>query len=132
MGLDTVGQNVANANTPGYVEEEVELGAVGTVQHLGFDQSASTYPATASTSTASSGSSNTYLQSAELYRARQTRACSRAQQSGLQSVQGNFPEPSSNGISGELTQFWQDWSTLANDPSDAADPLGARRGRRPR
>jgi flagellar hook-associated protein 1 len=43
-----------------------------------------------------------------------------AQQSGLQAVQQNFPEPSGNGISTQLTQYWQDWSTLANDPSDSS------------
>ena len=37
--MDTVGQNVANANTPGYVDEEVQLGSVGSVQHMGFDDS---------------------------------------------------------------------------------------------
>ncbi|HET9058560.1 MAG TPA: flagellar hook-associated protein FlgK, partial [Acidimicrobiales bacterium] len=41
-----------------------------------------------------------------------------AQQSGLQGVQQNFPEPSTNGLSGALTQFWQGWSTLANNPAD--------------
>ena len=48
VALDTVGQNVANASTPGYVEEQVQLSAVSAVQHLGFDQSASPSPVTAS------------------------------------------------------------------------------------
>jgi flagellar hook-associated protein FlgK len=30
--MDTVGQNVANASTPGYVDEEVQLGSVGAVR----------------------------------------------------------------------------------------------------
>ena len=32
MGMDTVGPKVANANTPGYDDETVELGSVGDVQ----------------------------------------------------------------------------------------------------
>ena len=119
VGLDTVGQNVANANTPGYEEEEVELGAVGTVQHLGFDQSPLHLPGDGVDVEGVQRLDNTFLQ-AQSYTAQADQGLLTAQQSGLQSVQGNFPEPSSNGISGELTQFWQDWSSLANDPSDGS------------
>jgi len=60
-----------------------------------------------------------YLRS-QSYSERANQGVLTAQQSGLQAVQQNFPEPSSDGISSQLTQYWQDWSTLANDPSDSS------------
>ena len=117
VGLDTVGQNVANANTPGYVEERAQLGAVGSVQHLGFDESASKEPGNGVEVAGAQRLSNTYLQQRS-YTEQGNQGMLSAQQSGLQAVQENFPEPSTTGISAQLTQFWQDWSTLANNPSD--------------
>jgi flagellar hook-associated protein 1 FlgK len=117
--LDTVGQNVANASTPGYVEEQVELGAVGAVQHPGFDESASQMPGDGVEVAGIQRLSNTYLQQLS-YTAQGDQGMLSAQQTGLQAVQNNFPEPSTTGISAQLTQFWQGWSTLANDPSDSA------------
>jgi flagellar hook-associated protein 1 FlgK len=119
VALDTVGQNVANASTPGYVEEQVELSAVGSVQHLGFDQSASAQPGDGVEVAGIQRLSNTYLQQRS-YTEQGNQGMLTAQQAGLQAVQANFPEPSTTGISSQLTQFWQDWSTLANNPSDGA------------
>ncbi|MGA3217481.1 MAG: flagellar hook-associated protein FlgK [Acidimicrobiales bacterium] len=119
VALDTVGQNVANASTPGYVEEQVQLGAVGAVQHLGFDQSASAQPGDGVEVAGIQRLSNTYLQQRS-YTEQGNQGMLTAQQTGLQAVQENFPEPSTTGISSQLNQFWQDWSTLANNPSDGA------------
>ena len=119
VGLDTVGQNVANASTPGYVEEQVQLGAVGSVQHPGFDESASQMPGDGVEVAGVQRLSNTYLQQRS-FTEQGNQGLLSAQQTGLQAVQENFPEPSTTGISAQLTQFWQDWSTLANNPSDAA------------
>ena len=118
VGMDTVGQNVANANTPGYVQEEVDLGAVGAVQHMGFDDSAAQLPGDGVQVAGILRLDNTYLQQRS-YTEQANQGMLSAQQTGLQAVQANFPEPSSTGISSQLTQLWQDWSTLANNPSDA-------------
>ena len=116
-GLDTVGQNVANANTPGYLDEQVNLSAVGSVQHLGFDEAAGAMPGAGVQVANITRLDNTYLQQRS-YTEQGTQGMLAAQQSGLQAVQQNFPEPSTNGLSGTLTQFWQSWSTLANNPAD--------------
>lgn len=117
MGMDTVGENVANADTPGYVSEVVNLGAVGSVQHQGFDQSATALPGDGVDVIGVSRMSNSYLQQRS-YSEQATQGMLAAQQKGLQAVQQNFPEPSSTGLSAQLTQFWQDWSSLANNPAD--------------
>ncbi len=117
VGLDTVGQNVANASTPGYVDERAQLGAVGSVQYPGFDQSASKLPGDGVEVEGILRLDNTYLQTRS-YTEQGYQGALSAQQSGLQAVQQIFPEPSSNGISSQLTKFWQDWSTLASNPAD--------------
>jgi flagellar hook-associated protein 1 FlgK len=118
MGMDTVGQNVANANTPGYDDETVEFGSVGSVQYAGY-ASATTLPGDGVQVEGVSRLTDSYLQG-QAYTQQGLQGALTAQQDGLQAVQENFPEPSGNGISSQLTQYWQDWSALANNPSDTS------------
>jgi flagellar hook-associated protein 1 FlgK len=115
---DTVGQNVANANTAGYDEESVELGALPSTQTIGF-YTHGNGPGDGVAVEGIERLTDSYLQT-QSYTEQGNQGVLSAQQSGLQAVQQNFPEPSSNGISSQLTQYWQDWSTLANDPSDSS------------
>jgi flagellar hook-associated protein 1 FlgK len=115
---NTVGQNVANANTPGYDEETVELGAVPATKTIGFYTDGNV-PGDGVAVEGIERLTDSYLQS-QSYTEQGNQGVLSAQQSGLQSVQQSFPEPSSNGISSQLTQYWQDWSTLANNPSDSS------------
>ncbi len=115
---DTVGQNVANANTAGYDEESVQLGALPSTQTIGF-YTQGNGPGDGVAVDGVERLTDSYLQS-QSYTEQGNQGVLSAQQSGLQAVQQNFPEPSSNGISSQLTQYWQDWSTLANDPSDSS------------
>jgi flagellar hook-associated protein 1 len=119
IGMDTVGQNVANADTTGYDDESVQLGAVGAVQYAGFDESASALPGDGVSVVGIQRLTDSYLQ-AQSYTEQGVQGSLTEQQNGLQAVQQNFPEPAGNGISSQLTQYWQDWSTLANDPSDSS------------
>lgn len=115
-GLGTVGENVANADTPGYIEEELELGAVST-QYPGFDQSTTPSAGDGVQVFGVNRLNNTYLQQRS-YTEQGNEGMLSAEQSGLQAVQENFPEPSSTGVSSQLTQFWNAWSALANNPAD--------------
>jgi flagellar hook-associated protein 1 FlgK len=115
---NTVGQNVANANTPGYDDETVQLGAVPATQTVGFYTNG-TAPGDGVAVDGIERLTDSYLQS-QSYTEQGNQGVLTAQQSGLQAVQQTFPEPSGNGISSQLTQYWQDWSTLANDPSDSS------------
>jgi flagellar hook-associated protein 1 FlgK len=115
---NTVGQNVANANTPGYDDETVQLGSVAASQTIGFY----THGINPGDGVAIDGIgrlTNSYLTS-QSYTEQGNQGVLSAQQAGLQGVQQTFPEPSGNGISSQLTQYWQDWSTLANNPSDSS------------
>jgi len=118
MGMNTVGQNVANANTPGYDDETVQLGAVGSAQYAGT----SPFAGDGVEVEGIERLTDSYLQQ-QSYTNQGAQGALSAQQDGLQAVQEQFPEPSGNGISSQLTQFWQDWSTLANNPSDSSAQL---------
>jgi flagellar hook-associated protein 1 FlgK len=115
---NTVGQNVANANTPGYDDETVQLGALPASQTIGVYTNGKG-PGDGVAVDGIERLTDSYLQS-QSYTEQGNQGILTAQQSGLQAVQQNFPEPSGNGISSQLTQYWQDWSTLANDPSDSS------------
>lgn len=119
LALDTVGQNVANASTAGYVDEQVELGSVANSGQAGFAAAAEPDPGDGVSVVGINQLNNTFLQSLS-YNEQGTQGSVTAQQTGLTSIQSNFPEPSSSGISSQLTTFWQDWSTLANNPTDEA------------
>jgi flagellar hook-associated protein 1 FlgK len=103
MGMDTVGQNVANANTPGYDDETVEFGSVGSVQYAGFS-GASALPGDGVQVDGVTRLTDSYLQG-QSYTQQGLQGALTAQQDGLQAVQENFPEPSGNGISSQLTQY---------------------------
>jgi flagellar hook-associated protein 1 len=111
--MQTIGQNIANAETPGYSRQEAVLttnmpvrmhyGMVGTGVHVetiirkrdilldeGFRQ-------------ASAQASQTELR-----------------HSTLSSVEDIFGEPSDAGLSNALDQYWNSWSDLASTPSSQA------------
>jgi flagellar hook-associated protein 1 FlgK len=118
IGLDTVGQNVANANTPGYVDERANFVTVSALQRPGMNDSTVPSAGDGVTVPQVQRLSNSYLQS-QVYTAQGDQGALTAQQSGLQQIQSQFSEPSSsNGISSLMTTFWQNWSTLASNPAD--------------
>src|SRR5271155_1141903 len=90
---NTVGQNVANANTPGYDDETVQLGAVPATQTVGF-YTKGTAPGDGVAVDGIERLTDSYLQS-QSYTEQGNQGVLTAQQSGLQAVQQNFPEPSS-------------------------------------
>src|SRR3954469_6725250 len=118
QGLDTAGQNVANANTEGYSRQEVRLASVG----------APTSPAYFSRFTsAGSGvrvqdaarANDRFLQ----IRALQEHASDASLQqtkSILGRVELAFAEPSDNGLQAQMADFWSAWDDVANNPADLA------------
>jgi flagellar hook-associated protein 1 FlgK len=117
--MDLIGQNLANASTPGYVDEEVELKTVGAGQATG--------PNIAPDATVGGGVdvvgvnrlSNVFLQS-QMLAGQSASSGLEAQQSALTSIQTSFPEPANQGaLSTQLTTYWNDWSQVANTPGDS-------------
>jgi len=117
-GLDVTGQNISNANTPGYVRQRAELteagGVAGVAQLYATQHPDSTVTVSGTTRlndpvvdmrARSEHGKNGYLQTAA---------------GTMSSVQNLFDEPSSNGLTEQLNNFWNAWATVANNPGDTA------------
>jgi flagellar hook-associated protein 1 len=115
--LETTSNNIENANTPGYEEESVtlsqnpslSLALSGEGMQLGTGVNA----------TGIQQSGNQYLDSAYRTQNASTNAAT-TEQSYINQVQSALDEPSSTGISSQLSTFWSDWNNLANNPTDAS------------
>ena len=112
--LDTTGNNISNASTPGYSRQVAELQTTPAFQQVGSGQL---------------GTGVSVVQYQRIrdnfidiqYRAQTMRQGSyEAQQSGLSQVEQTLAEPSSNGLSELLSNYWSSWQDVANDPSNMA------------
>jgi len=125
QAVDVAGHNIANANTEGYSRERVvmhtnpaiEVPALsahtGEGAQLGTGVSVETYLRIR----------NGYLDSQ--YRTQNSAMSgAEAQAEELQQAQGAFNEPSSSGISSQLSAFWSAWSSLATAPTSEAAKQG--------
>jgi flagellar hook-associated protein 1 len=115
--IDTTGQNIANANTPGYSRQTVDL--------------TERNPLTVQTSTVTGQSAqlglgvdittisrvrDQFLDTS--YRDQNTQTSGDNTASTLLGqVQAALNEPSSNGLSNALGQFWQSWNALQTEPT---------------
>ncbi len=117
--INTTGQNIANASTPGYSRQQVNL----------TERSALTIPALSSVTgdgaqfgTGVDITSITRIRDQFLdsqYRAQNTIENGENTTSTILSqVQAGLNEPSSTGLSGTLDQFFSDWGALANTPQN--------------
>jgi flagellar hook-associated protein 1 FlgK len=105
--MDTVAQNVANANTPGYLRETPEMTALpgGTASSAGGGVEVSGI----------TQASDAMVQANALGAASQASYAAAGQQS-LQGIQSVFTEPSTYGLSEQLSSFWSSWDSIGTDP----------------
>ena len=117
--INTTGQNIANASTPGYSRQRVNM----------TERSAVTIPALSSVTgdgaqfgTGVDITSITRIRDQFLdsqYRAQNTTENGQNTNATILSqVQAGLNEPSSSGLSGTLNQFFSDWGQLANTPQN--------------
>ena len=118
VAIDTTGQNIANANTPGYSRQTVNL----------TERSALTIPSLSSF-TGQGSQLGTGVDVTDISRVRDTFLDSqyRAQNSEtsadnnnatiLGQAQASLNEPTSSGLSAVLDNFWQGWNTYASSPN---------------
>jgi len=109
-GLDTVSENISNSSTPGYLKETASLvnqqipgDAIGNgVSVAGVLQS-----------------TNSFSRQLELS-ANGSQSYANQLQSLLTSAQASFNEPSSSGIAEQLNTMYNDFSALADNPTQPA------------
>ena len=115
--LEVTGQNVANANTPGYTRQRALLQAVG----------GSVQPALYSTSDGIGAGVNVHevqrLQDGFLEQRANTEngtlASLQSTQQTLEDIENSFGEPGDTGIQHLMSQYAAGWSDVANNPPDS-------------
>ena len=123
--IDTTGQNISNASTPGYSRQEVNL----------TERSQLTIPALSSVTGAGSQfgtgvdiTSITRIRDQFLdsqYRDQNTTENGESTSSTLLSqVQAGLDEPTSSGLSGQLDTFFTNWASLGSSASSAGAQQG--------
>ena len=109
--LDTSAQNLSNVSTPGYAQEVVNLANTTPAATTGVGQGVSVQSVTENTSS--------LFDQLNLVSQGQLGFANEA--ASLQNLAQNaFPEPSTSGLSSQMSQLWTDLSTLATQPSSAA------------
>ncbi len=121
QAIDVTGQNITNANTPGYSRQVVELQTNEPMRIAALS------PGTGAGGQLGTGVMVTGYQrirasylDAEYRNQNSSLGGSSAEVEALQQAQSAFDEPSSAGLSSQLSEFWSAWSSLANMPSSEA------------
>lgn len=109
--MNVVAENLSNTNTPGYVSETPNMVTEPGSDPLGVGDGVTT--------TGVLQASDGLLQ-ANLLQAQGAQSLSSSLEQVLSGVQAAFPEPSSNGISEQLSSFWSSWDSIVSDPSELA------------
>jgi flagellar hook-associated protein 1 len=117
--IDTTGQNIANANTPGYSRQQVvqtERNPL-TIQALSTVTGGGSQVGLGVDITTISRVRDQFLD--VQYRGQNTQnSGDNASSTLLGQVQAALNEPNSSGISGALSQFWTAFNALGNDPTN--------------
>jgi flagellar hook-associated protein 1 len=120
-GLDTTGNNIDNASTPGYSEQvvNVDVSTPLPIASEGGDGVTSTQLGTGVDVESITRQRNQFLDAS--YRAQNSILGFNTQNAtSLGNAQTLFAEPSSSALSGQLATFWSDWSALADNPTSQA------------
>ena len=108
--LDTASNNLSNINTPGYAQEVVNLSPEAAAGPLQAGRGV--------TVASVSELTDAVYESANIAAEGVQGAASETNQV-MTSIEAVFPEPSSDGLSAQLSTFWSDLSTLAANPNQA-------------
>jgi len=109
--LQTSAENIANATTPGYAREHVQLGAYLPAEPNGVGGGVETLGVTE----VASGLLDANLRSAQSASSYATETETITAQ-----IENLFPEPSSSGLQAQLSKLWSDLTKLSADPGSQA------------
>lgn len=115
---ETIGQNVANANTEGYSRQRVDLVSRGSNIIPGifsrWDKGGGGVDIVGITRIR-----DDFMEQRNLGEQASSSALSQGQ-TILGRVEMSFPEPSDTGLGGQLSDFWAAWDDVANNPENQA------------
>jgi flagellar hook-associated protein 1 FlgK len=119
--INTTGHNITNANTPGYSRQTavMQTNTPLPIEAMSQLTGAGGQMGTGVTVTTFTRIRNIYLDAQ--YRTQNAAlGAASTEANELQQAQSAFDEPSSSGISSQLSAFWSSWSSLADSPSSEA------------
>ena len=119
QAIDTTSHNIGNANTEGYSRQEAVLGASDSMTLYGVGESGRGQIGTGVDVEAFRRIRTAFLDLQ--YRAQAMQVGDQETLSRqLDQIEMALAEPSSNGISDQLTRFWNGWADVSNSPDDPA------------
>jgi flagellar hook-associated protein 1 FlgK len=116
--MDVSGQNIVNANTPGYARQRVQLAEVSTVGGASFFSGAG-QGLGGVTVEAVARIKDTFVEAARVA-AGARQAALTSQTSSLTAAQQLLAEPGATGLQATFDAFYASWHDLANNPTDVA------------
>ncbi|KFF60984.1 flagellar hook protein FlgK [Cryobacterium sp. MLB-32] len=117
-GLDVVGQNIANANTQGYTRQRIETSALSPTAQTGmFTNNIRIGQGVTVDGVARLGSAQL---DAQVRFSSGTAGYTAVRANSLSALEGSLKEPTENGLSAKLGDFWAGWQNLANGADTSA------------
>src|SRR5579862_4867774 len=120
VGEEVTGNNIANANTPGYTDESVSLLATPPLSIPSIQSNVHAGQIGTGVLAQSVLRSSDQFLDAQVVSATSQNGEQSGLSTWLNNIQGAFNEPSSNGINQALTQFYSNFTQLQSNPSDTA------------
>ncbi|MFD1178877.1 flagellar hook-associated protein FlgK [Paenibacillus puldeungensis] len=117
VSMQTLGHNVANANTEGYTRQRVNLNEANPIWAMGMTKSQQ--PGQLGTGveyTSITRIRDSFLDT-QYRRENQMLGSWEVQNSSMNAIQGILNEPSTSGLSAVMDKFWNSLETLNRDPS---------------
>jgi flagellar hook-associated protein 1 FlgK len=115
--LNVTGQNISNANTPGYVRQRAELSEVAPINGV-----STIFSRNVGASTGVTVSGTTRINDPVLDARARTEHGKNGYASSLSNTMSNvqnlFDEPSDTGIAEQLNDLWSSFTAVANNPGD--------------
>lgn len=115
ISLDTVGHNVANASTPGYSRQTVNLGT--TAPETLYTGNGSVQKGTGVSVTAIVRARDALVDK-QMWKETSTLNYGKATQSAQSKIEAAFNEPTDTGVQTVLNKFWDSLQTLSTNASD--------------
>lgn len=115
MSLDTVGHNIANANTTGYSRQRVNLATA--VPQTVYTGKGSVQVGNGVLTESIIRIRNSYIDQ-QMWKETSTLGYGQTVLSNLNQIEGVFQEPTETGMQTVLDKFWKAWNTLSTNASD--------------
>lgn len=114
-GMDTVGQNISNVNTPGYTRQRVAASANAALAGV-----STTAPVGAGVTVDTISRLGNALLDSRVQSSAAASGYADVTSSAMNAIEASTYEPGNSGLSATLQSFWASWQNVANSPGNAS------------